>query len=42
MHFDNVLQVREISHYMAPEVTRWQAEALQALQEVNIHNFVVS
>ncbi|KAK1410790.1 hypothetical protein QVD17_37329 [Tagetes erecta] len=25
--------VREISNYMAPEVTRWQAEALQALQE---------
>ncbi|CAI9284403.1 unnamed protein product [Lactuca saligna] len=25
--------VREISNYFAPEVTRWQAEALQALQE---------
>ncbi|KAI3798495.1 hypothetical protein L1987_33772 [Smallanthus sonchifolius] len=25
--------VREISHYLAPEITRWQAEALQALQE---------
>ncbi|XP_076884620.1 histone H3-like centromeric protein CENH3 [Bidens hawaiensis] len=25
--------VREISNYLAPEVTRWQAEALQALQE---------
>ncbi|XP_076890859.1 histone H3-like centromeric protein CENH3 isoform X2 [Bidens hawaiensis] len=25
--------VREISNYMAPDVTRWQAEALQALQE---------
>ncbi|KAI3794617.1 hypothetical protein L1987_37249 [Smallanthus sonchifolius] len=25
--------VREISNYLAPEITRWQAEALQALQE---------
>nr|BAT51069.1 centromere specific histone H3 variant [Helianthus annuus] len=25
--------VKEISNYMAPEITRWQAEALQALQE---------
>nr|KAJ0221726.1 hypothetical protein LSAT_V11C200073080 [Lactuca sativa] len=25
--------VKEISNYIAPEVTRWQAEALQALQE---------
>ncbi|XP_071721744.1 histone H3.3-like [Rutidosis leptorrhynchoides] len=25
--------VKEISNYLAPEVTRWQAEALQALQE---------
>ncbi|MFS8009295.1 putative transcription factor Hap3/NF-YB family [Helianthus anomalus] len=25
--------VREISNYMSPEITRWQAEALQALQE---------
>lgn len=31
----NCLQVREISNYFAPEVTRWQAEALQALQEVS-------
>nr|GEX43832.1 reverse transcriptase domain-containing protein [Tanacetum cinerariifolium] len=28
-----VRAVKEISNYMAPEVTRWQAEALQALQE---------
>ncbi|KAI3747366.1 hypothetical protein L6452_09820 [Arctium lappa] len=25
--------VKEISNYIAPEITRWQAEALQALQE---------
>ncbi|KAI3710446.1 hypothetical protein L2E82_40227 [Cichorium intybus] len=29
----NFLRVREISNYFAPEVIRWQAEALQALQE---------
>ncbi|KVH88599.1 Histone core, partial [Cynara cardunculus var. scolymus] len=25
--------VKEISNYFSPEITRWQAEALQALQE---------
>ncbi|GJU38233.1 RNA-directed DNA polymerase, eukaryota [Tanacetum coccineum] len=31
--FVRAVYVKEISNYMAPEVTRWQAEALHALQE---------
>ncbi|KAH0776291.1 hypothetical protein KY290_007702 [Solanum tuberosum] len=29
-----IRHVREVSHFFAPEVTRWQAEALIAIQEV--------
>uniref|UniRef100_A0A3Q7EME0 Core Histone H2A/H2B/H3 domain-containing protein n=1 Tax=Solanum lycopersicum TaxID=4081 RepID=A0A3Q7EME0_SOLLC len=33
LHSDYSLNVREISHFYAPGVTRWQAEALIAIQE---------
>ncbi|KAG5626962.1 hypothetical protein H5410_012180 [Solanum commersonii] len=35
-----IRHVREVSHFFAPEVTRWQAEVLIAIQEV-VEDFLV-